>query len=110
MLRYTLILVSMSIGISSFMPNALLFLAFIPLVAVPHALSLANIPALISRSVSAEKQGAALGINGSLTALPNGLSPILMGIGSRLLGVHMPFLTAVFLILSSWGTLFLIRE
>jgi len=105
-LRYTIILVGAAIGLSAFMPNAPLFLAFIPLVAVPHALSLASIPALVSRSVSADKQGAALGINASLVALASGLAPIVMGVGSGLLGMHMPFVTAGFFILSAWCALF----
>src|SRR5262245_19773731 len=107
MLRYTIILVGAAIGLSAFMPNAPLFLAFIPLVAVPHALSLASIPALVSRSVSADKQGAALGINASLIALASGTAPIVMGVGSGLLGVHMPFVMAGFFILSAWCALFL---
>jgi len=106
LLRYTLLLVSGTIGLSALMPNAPLFLAFIPLIAVPHALSLSNLPALVSRSVSADKQGAALGINASLVALANGLAPIAMGVGSGLLGMYMPFLTAAFLILSAWFALF----
>jgi len=110
MLRYTIILVGASIGLSAFMPSAALFLAFIPLVAVPHALSLANIPALVSRSVSADKQGAALGINASLIALANGSAPIVMGVGSGLLGVHMPFVTAAFFVLASWCALFFPRR
>jgi len=107
MLRYTIVLVGGSIGLCAFMPSAPLFLAFIPLVAVPHALSLASIPALVSRSVSADKQGAALGINASLIALANGLAPIGMGVGAGLLGVHMPFVTAALFILSAWCALFL---
>jgi len=106
MLRYTIVLVGASIGLSAFMPSAPLFLAFIPLVAIPHALSLATIPALVSRSVSADKQGAALGINASLIALASGLAPIVMGVGSGLLGVHMPFVTAALFILSAWCALF----
>lgn len=107
MLRYTIILVGASIGLSAFMVNAALFLAFIPLVAVPHALSLASIPALVSRSVSADTQGAALGINASLIALASGSAPLVMGVGSGLLGVHMPFVAAGFFILSAWCALFL---
>jgi len=106
MLRYTIILVGAAIGLSAFMPSAPLFLAFIPLVAIPHALSLANIPALVSRNVSAERQGAALGINASLIALASGLAPLGMGVGSGLFGVHMPFVTAAFFILASWFALF----
>jgi predicted MFS family arabinose efflux permease len=106
MLRYTIVLVGASIGLSAFMPNVPLFLAFIPLVAVPHALSLATIPALVSRSVSADKQGAALGINASVIALASGSAPIVMGVSSGLLGVRMPFVTAAFFILTAWYALF----
>jgi predicted MFS family arabinose efflux permease len=105
MLRYTIILVGASIGLSAFVPNAQLFLAFIPLVS-SRTHSIANIPALISRSISADKQGAALGINASLLALANGLAPIVMGVGSGLWGVHMPFVTAALFILSAWCALF----
>lgn len=106
LLRSTIVLAGASIGLSSFMPQALLFLAFIPLIAVPHALSLANLPALVSKSVSAERQGAALGINASCIALATGLAPIAMGVGSGLAGVHMPFLTATAFIGIAWCALF----
>ena len=63
MLRYTIAFVGASIGLCALMPSAQLFLRLIPLVAVPHALSLANLPALVSRGATADKQEAALGIN-----------------------------------------------
>src|SRR5262249_60373399 len=90
-LRYTIILVGAAIGLSAFMPNAALFLAFIPLVAVPHALSLASIPALVSRSVTADKQGAALGINASLIALASGTGPVVVGAVSGVFVVRIAF-------------------
>jgi MFS family permease len=52
--------------------------------------------------VSADKQGAALGINGSLMALAQGVIPIIAGIGTGFLGLKLPFITAAVFIMSAW--------
>jgi MFS family permease len=106
-LRYSIVLVSICMVLSPFVSNVVLFSAFIPLIAVPHGLTLATVPALVSKGVTAEKQGAALGINASLVALASGLAPIVTGIGSALLGVRMPFVAGGVLVLSAWAALFL---
>ncbi len=87
--------------------NAPLFLLFIPLIAIPHAISQVSIPALISRSVSPERQGAALGINASLMALASVLGPMLMGMSSGTFGIQAPFILAAILMLFSWSVQFL---
>jgi hypothetical protein len=74
------------------------FLLFIPLVAIPHAISQASIPALISRSASQERQGAVLGINASLIALASVLGPMLMGMSSGTFGIQAPFTFAAILV------------
>ncbi|MGB8555540.1 MAG: MFS transporter, partial [Pseudolabrys sp.] len=79
----------------------------IPFVAIPHAISQASIPALISRSVSPERQGAALGINASLMALAFVLGPMLMGMSSGTFGIQAPFILAAMLMLFSWSVQFL---
>jgi len=79
---------------------------FIPLVAVPQGLSMANMQALVSRSVSAEKQGVALGINGSLLAFSSGVIPLIAGFTSGLIGVELPFLVGGALVTLSWLVLF----
>lgn len=107
MLRYTLLITAASIAISVFMTSAPLFLLFIPFVAIPHAISQASIPALISRSVSPERQGVALGINASLVALASALGPMLMGMSSGTFGVRAAFILAAILMLFSWSAQFL---
>src|SRR5207237_8029545 len=90
MLRYTVLATATSSAISVIMPSAPLFLLFIPLIAIPHAISQASIPALISRSVSPERQGAALGINASLMALAFVLGPMLMLMSYGTFGIETP--------------------
>ena len=63
--------------------------------------------ALISKSVSADKQGAALGINSSLGALSNGLIPLLAGFGSGFFGISAPFFVGGLLVAVAWGMMVL---
>jgi MFS family permease len=107
MLKYSLPMVAGFTALSAFMPNMALFLAFIPLISVPHAISQASIPALISRSVSPERQGTALGINASLLALAFTLGPLLMGLASGIVSLHAAFVIGAILMLSAWSVLYL---
>lgn len=107
-MRVSIVSVAGAIGLSAFMPNAGLFLAFIPLVSIPHGLTLATLPALLSKSSAPEKQGAALGINASLIALATGLAPVVAGLGSGILGIRMPFLTGALLLGCAWMALFVL--
>jgi DHA1 family tetracycline resistance protein-like MFS transporter len=85
-----------------FIGNPLFLYFLIPIYAIPQGLAFANISSLISKSVSADKQGAALGINGSLMALAQGVIPIIAGIGTGFLGLKLPFITAAVFIMSAW--------
>lgn len=78
----------------------------IPLMAIPQGLVFASISALISKSVSEHKQGAALGINGSLMALAQGIIPLIAGAGTGLIGLTAPFVAGGFLIMSAWSVLY----
>lgn len=109
-LRYTLLILAGSIAAYPFMPSGLFLYALIPLVAVPQGLSMANMTALVSKSVSADKQGAALGINGSLLALAQGVIPLAAGFGSSLIGIAAPFIAGGLVVLAAWGTLFLAKK
>lgn len=106
-LRYSLIVLSLGIAAQSFMPNVIALYALIPFLAIPQGLSIANMGALISKSVSADKQGAALGINGSLMALSQGVMPIIAGAGSGVAGLHAPFIAGAILVFAAWANLFL---
>ncbi len=67
---------------------------------------MANMGALVSKSVSAKKQGAALGINGSLMALSQGIIPITAGVVSGIFGIRAPFIVGSLLVVWAWLTLF----
>lgn len=73
------------------LPNVLMEYVASPFLAVPHGLVTANMMALVSRSVSAEKQGAALGINSSIQALAQGSVPLIAGTVAALGGIAAPF-------------------
>lgn len=109
-LRVSLVLVACSVAAHPFIPNPVLLYATIPLLAIPNGLTMANLMALVSKSVSADKQGAALGINGSLMALSQGVIPLLAGVFSSALGIAMPFIVGGVLILSAWFTLFVFMK
>jgi DHA1 family tetracycline resistance protein-like MFS transporter len=104
-IRRTIPLAAAVVAIYPFAPAAAVYW-LIPLFAIPQGLTMANMTALVSKSVSAEKQGAALGINSSLMALAQGLVPLAAGIGSATFGIHMPFLTGGALMLAAWFALF----
>jgi DHA1 family tetracycline resistance protein-like MFS transporter len=104
-LRVTLIFLAVTIACYPFVPSVFWLFAFVPFLSIPNGLSMANMTALISKSVSVDKQGAALGINGSLGALSQGCVPLLAGFGSGFLGLSTPFVFGGFLVFLAWGTL-----
>ncbi len=81
--------------------NILLFL-LIPIMAIPQGLAFANISSLVSKSVSMDKQGAALGINGSLMALAQGVVPLIAGVGTGIIGLKSPFIAGAIVIMVAW--------
>ncbi len=73
--------------------------------ALAQGLALSNVNALISRGVSEKQQGAALGINGSLLALSQGVIPPFAGLVSAL-GPSVPFLLGASIVLCAWWYLY----
>ena len=107
-LKVSLAMLALAVLCYPFFPKlALIAYCAVPLVGVPSGLTRANLGALISRSAPAGRQGVALGINGSLIALAQGVSPFLAGLGSSALGVATPFVIGSVLVFSAWGVLFL---
>jgi DHA1 family tetracycline resistance protein-like MFS transporter len=96
----------LAIGTYPFLPSPLFAYSLVPFIAVPVGLSMANITALISKGVSPSKQGAALGINGSLNAFAQGITPLLSGIFGALLGVTAPFIFGSLGVFLGWYVLF----
>lgn len=105
-LRYSMICVALVMSLYPFVGNIGLIFLLIPFLAIPQGLTMANLPALISKSVSPLKQGAALGINGSMIALASGTVPLIAGLGSGLIGIKLPFIAGSALVLLAWATLF----
>lgn len=105
-LKITMLLVAFAISLYPFVPSLLWIYCLIPLLAIPNGLTMANMMALVSKSVSAERQGAALGINGSLMALAQGSIPLLAGVGSGIFGITTPFLAGSCFIVYAWSILF----
>ncbi len=106
-LRYSMIVTSLCILVYPFIPDAFILFAMAPAIAIPIGLTTANMTALISKSVSPQRQGAALGINSSLMALSQGVVPIVAGIGAGVIGLSAPFFTAGILMLTGWSVLFI---
>ncbi len=98
-------LVALSILLIPFSPSAVVVYSLIPFMAIPQGLAFANISSLVSKSVSSDKQGAALGINGSLMALAQSIVPLIAGIGTGITGLTLPFVTGAFIIVIAWHLL-----
>jgi MFS family permease len=97
-------------GARAFLSESAWLYILMPFFSIPQGLSMANLSALISKGVSPKRQGAALGINGSLMALSQGLIPLLAGFGSGLFGLHLPFIAGSILIFAAWANLFVPRK
>lgn len=105
-LRVSLLILAGTLLAYPFIPSVFLFFALAPLFSIPNGLTMANMGALVSKSVSPQRQGAALGINGSLMALSNGVVPLFAGVFSGLIGIQAPFIVGAFLVSMAWLTLF----
>ena len=101
-LRISMIIVAVTSALTPFMPTLFLQYILLPFIAIPQGLSMANLTALLSSSVPKEKQGIALGINGSLSALSQGIVPVFGGILGGFLGVHFPFIVGGLCMLYAW--------
>jgi MFS transporter, DHA1 family, tetracycline resistance protein len=109
-LRYALLVVAGGMAAYPFLTAGPQVFLVMPFVAVPQGLAMANLQSLVSKSVSAEKQGAALGINGSLLAFAQGAIPLIAGVGSGLVGIAGPFIVGSLFVIAAWATLFIFQK
>jgi len=109
-LKVTMLCVSVVIALYPFMPSTAWLYLLIPFLSVPQGLTMANLPALISKSVSPAKQGAALGINGSMMALAQGAVPLCAGIIAASVGIQYSFLAGATCVLAAWLVLFVFMK
>ena len=108
-LRVSMLLLAGAMALYPFLPSVLYIFALLPFLAIPNGLSQANMTAMVSKGVSSSKQGAALGINGSLMALSQGIVPLIAGFSGSI-GIAAPFLIGAFLISFSWMNLFVFSK
>ncbi|MEY3783948.1 MAG: hypothetical protein RLZZ230_270 [Candidatus Parcubacteria bacterium] len=105
-IKVTMICVAITIALYPFMPSTAWLYILVPFLSVPQGLTMANLPALISKSVSPAKQGAALGINGSMMALAQGVVPLTAGLIAASVGIQYTFLTGAMCVFSAWLVMF----
>lgn len=92
-----------SIALQGLVPHEAYLYATMPFMAGSMSIISTALPAIISKGVSSERQGAALGINGSLQALSNALAPMAAGIVSGALGLTGTFLVgALFVFIAAY--------
>ncbi len=106
-LFFSLVMVGISISLTPFMGTMVHQYILLPFIAIPQGLSMATMSSLISKSVSEEKQGMALGINGSLSAFAQGVVPLLTGVIIAIIGISTPYFIAGLCIIAAWRNLFL---
>ena len=98
-LRFALPLLALVLLAQTVVFDVWLLYCLIPFTAAAVGLITTNLPALISKGVSASRQGAALGINGSLQALSQGIAPILASVVAASVGIPVIFVMAGLLVL-----------
>ncbi|MEN9560788.1 MAG: hypothetical protein RIQ56_61 [Candidatus Parcubacteria bacterium] len=109
-LRFSMPTMALALVAFPFAPSPAVLYTLMPFIAIPQGLSMSNLGALVSKSVSKEKQGAALGINSSLLALAQGTIPLVAGLGSGVFGVSVPFFAGALCVMAGWYVLFVIRR
>lgn len=93
-LRTALPVLAVTLCAQVFVYNPIFLFMITPFTAMSVGLITTNLPALISQGVSKERQGAALGINGSLQALSQGIAPLLASMVAALFGIPFIFVLA----------------
>lgn len=109
-LRVTFIAIAAVLAAYPFLPSLLAFYFIMPFIAIPVGFTMANLQSLVSKSVSVDRQGAALGISGSLQAFAQGAIPLIAGVASGVIGIAAPFIAGSILVLSAWFVLFNARK
>lgn len=101
-ITFALPLLSVVLFAQTFVFSLWLLYLLIPFTAAAVGLITTNLPALISKGVSASRQGAALGINGSLQALSQGIAPLLASAAAAFVGIPVIFILAAGLVVIAY--------
>jgi DHA1 family tetracycline resistance protein-like MFS transporter len=102
LIRFALPILAATLFAQTIIFNIWLVYLLVPFTAGAMSLITTNLPALISKGVSANRQGAALGINGSLQALSQGIAPLLASAVAAVIGVPIIFALAGGLVIAAY--------
>ncbi len=102
LLLYALPVLAVCIAAYTVVSNVWLLYVIVPFKAASFGLISTAIPALVSQGADADKQGASLGINGSLQALAQGIAPLAAGFVAGSLGLMASFVLGTGLVLGAF--------
>ncbi len=102
-LNWSLPLLGLVILSYTFAPSIEFLYIIMPFLSAGVGLSSTSFPSLISKGVSKERQGAALGISGSLQALSQGVAPLIAGVLAGIWGISSPFILGTVFIFGAWA-------
>ncbi len=94
-------LLALTLILQVFIFQPIFLYLLVPFTATAVGLITTNLPALISKGVSKDRQGAALGINGSLQALSQGIAPLLASVVAAQFGIPFIFVMASLLVVAA---------
>lgn len=106
LLSVTIPVVGISIIAFALVSNPTLLYAAIPLMAIPQGISMANLTAVLSKHVSHDRQGAVMGINGSLSAFSQGAIPLVAGGIAALIGITTTLIVGALFFFAAWYVLY----
>lgn len=110
-LRWALILSAIFI-LAYYIPASVMgLLLVVPFFAITNGLTMANLPAIISRRAPRDIQGEVLGVNTSVQALAQSIPPILSGYVAAVWAPETPvFIAGMLVLLAGLAFLFLVRK
>ncbi len=94
-------LLALTLILQVFIYSPIFLYQLVPFTTTAVGLITTNLPALISKGVSKDRQGAALGINGSLQALSQGIAPLLASAVAAFSGIPFIFVLASLLVVAA---------
>lgn len=102
LLLYSTPVLALCIVLYPLMPSVWMFYVVMPFIAGAYGLISTAIPALVSQGADKDKQGASLGINGSLQSLAQGSAPLAAGFVAGSFGLSASFVFGMVLVLAAF--------
>lgn len=101
-LRWSILATSVCLILQFFTNSWIELLFIIPLLAIANGFSLANMPSMISKMASPEKQGEIMGLNTSVESLARAIPPLISGFIAATISPSSPLIISSFLVFIAW--------